>query len=307
LISVIIPTCSEKAPLARCLSSLLRQTLDPSGYEILVVNNGGPKHSEVYLQPLLAQFGGRVKLIESGRNLGYGGGCRLGAGQAQGEYLAFHNDDAFCDPCWLALALAEMKRVPDLGAVTCRIVNADGPTVQHEGSTQTLPNALFWQTGYGERDTPIAFRGESEPSCDLDFFGGCIWATPRKVWEEVGGISPAYQPGYYEDTEYGLRCRQLGYRLRLLKTVTCSHLGNVTLGFGTGKFWTAFHRSRYLFLLRNWTGFGWWEITRTELGWWARHWAGHNPLNCLVGFATSLPKLPGALLERRRFRRRVAG
>jgi GT2 family glycosyltransferase len=227
----------------------------------------------------------------------------LGAEHAKGRVLAFHNDDSMADPTWLALALGEFDRVSDLGVATCRVVSMNGPVLQHEGSSMTHPHGLFWQTGYGIPDYPPSLRDTA--SVDLDYFGGCIWATSREVWERVGGLAPAYYPGYYEDSEYALRCRQLGYRIRLLKAVTCSHIMNATLGPQASRFWRVFHRSRYLFLLRNRVGFGWKEIIDSELGWWHEHSAGHNPGLCLSGLLSALPKAPGALLERRRFGKRI--
>lgn len=302
-ISVIIPTCSPHVPLEACLRSLVRQTLHPDRYEILVVNNGGVRHSNRFLRPILEQFEDRVWLVESKRNLGYGGGCRLGVEHAKGQILAFHNDDSMADPTWLALALAEFDQVPDLGVATCRVVSMNGPVLQHEGSSMTHPHGLFWQTGYGTPDTSPSLK--DAVSVDLEYFGGCIWATTREVWERVGGLAPAYYPGYYEDSEYALRCRQLGYRIRLLKAVTCSHIMNATLGPQAARFWRVFHRSRYLFLLRNHVGYSWKEIIRSELGWWCAHRAGYNPGLCLAGFLSALPRIPGALFERRQFGRRM--
>jgi GT2 family glycosyltransferase len=302
-VSVIVPTYSVREPLKRCLDSLVDQTLSPDRYEILVVNNGGLRHSGTFLQPLIHPYEGRVRLIEAKRNQGYGGGCRLGGEHAEGDLFVFHNDDSIADTAWLAQAVSEWKNTPDMGVVTCRIVDIGGPRVQHEGVTQVNPNGLFWQTGYGELDRPFS-RGARK---DLEFFSGCIWATPRAVWEEIGGLGKTYRPGYYEDTEYGLRCRQMGYRNRLLTTVTCAHEGSLTLGHGTLRYWTAFHRSRYLFLLRNRLPFRGIEIAAAEARWWWNNRAGENPGTCLLGFATLVPKIPGALLDRRRFRKRTLG
>lgn len=300
-VSVIVPTYSVREPLKRCLDSLVDQTLSPGRYEILVVNNADPRHSEEFLKPLTQSYDERVRIVEARRNQGYGGGCRLGVEHAGGDLFVFHNDDSIADPTWLALALSEWKKTPDLGVVTCRIVDTGGPRLQHEGVTMVSPNGLFWQTGYGESDETN--RGGS--ARDIPFFSGCIWATPRTVWEEIGGLGKPYRPGYYEDTEYGLRCRQMGYRNRILISVTCSHAGSLTLGHGTLRYWTAFHRSRYLFLLRNRLPYSGKEIVAAEARWWWRNQAGQNPGTCLLGFASLLPKIPGALLERRRFRRKT--
>lgn len=304
LISIIIPTCSPRIPLKSCLDSLCHQTLSAEQYEIIVVNNGGMAHSKSFLEPLLESYSGSIRLIQAGGNLGYAGGCCLGVDHATGHFLAFHNDDSIADPAWLSLALSTMQKVPDIGAVTCRIVSMDQPVIQHEGSSMTHPHGLFWQTSYGLPDRSESYRGRSV--CELDFFGGCIWMTPRKVWDEAGGLSVRYHPGYYEDSEYALRCRQLGYRILLLKSVTCSHIMSATLGPDQDRFWKVFHRSRFRFLQRNQTGSSFREIIASEMAWWRDHHAGHQPWQCSKGFLSSMMSLPISIVGRTRWKRKIA-
>jgi len=324
--SIIIPTLSNKVPLEACLQSLIHQSLGRDRFEITIVNNGSQTHSDQFLKPIIERVDPNIRIIEAGRNLGFAGGCALGVENATGEIFFFHNDDTVSDPTWLALAVAEWKKTPDVGVITCRIVNACRPILQGEGARLVYPNGNFWQTGHGEPDSPNpqpapAPRPEEEgkglpprnilphnPAVsgrDLTFFSGDIWATPRSVWSEVGGLSHAYYPGYYEDTEYGLRCRRLGYRLRLLDYVICSHHGSLTLGNDNPRYWRTFHRSRYLFLLRNRLPHRWSEIAKAEFAWWTRYRAGGHPGPALMGLISALPNTPSALFDRRRFENRM--
>jgi GT2 family glycosyltransferase len=310
-ISVIVPTYSVTQPLRECLESLALQSFPQDRFEILLVNNGGERHRREFLEPLLYEFPDRVRLISPRKNLGYSGGCRLGVENSEGKLLAFHNDDSIAHPDWLAKAWEEYGAVPDVGVLTCRIVDVDAPLIQHEGVRMTHSNALMWPNRYREVDEyetewPGVPEYLSHGNLDLEFFSGDLWATPRAVWEEVGGLSLQYRPGYYEDTEYGLRCRQLGYRLRLLTGIAGRHYGSLTLGRGSKKYWVAFHRSRYLFLLRNQVPSSWTEILRAEARWWINQNANGTPGACLRAFVSALPRFPGAILDRRRFSRKSA-
>ena len=300
-LSIIVPTCSRQVPLEQCLRSLVHQSLSRERYEIVLVNNGDKEHARLFIAPIVQAVDPGIRVLQAPKNLGYAGGCRYGVDNTDSEYIIFHNDDAIADPAWLALALSEFKKTPDLGALVCRVVDATGPRIQHEGVTQVVPNALFWQTGWGEIDSPKRFE---EPRVDLEFFGGCIWGTTRSVWEKVGGLGNLYHPGYYEDTEFGLRCRQLGYRIRLLTQVTCSHYGSLTLGSASNAYWIAFHRSRLLFLLRNRTVFRNKEILRAEWRWWMDIGADSHPFTCLLGWITAIPRIPRALMDRRQFKKK---
>jgi len=44
-VSVVVPTCRRPELLARCLSALVKQSLDPSAYEIIVVDDAGCEHT----------------------------------------------------------------------------------------------------------------------------------------------------------------------------------------------------------------------------------------------------------------------
>lgn len=310
-ISVIIPTYSVTQPLRECLESLVAQSFPPDRFEILVINNGGEKHRKEFLEPLLYEFPDRVRLLSPGKNLGYSGGCRMGVEESEGTLLAFHNDDSIAHPKWLERAWDEYEAVSDVGVLACRIVDVDAPFIQHEGVRLNHANGLMWPNRYREVDdyetewSPYS-PSRSRANFDIEFFSGDVWATPRAVWDDVGGLSLQYRPGYYEDTEYGLRCRQLGYRLRLLTGFSCRHFGSLTLGRGSTKYWVAFHRSRYLFLLRNRFPHTWMEILRTEAWWWLKHNANGTPGACFRAFVSALPRFPQALLDRMRFSKKSA-
>ena len=66
-------------------------------YEVIVVLNNARQRVEDAVRQTVQVPG----VIESAVNLGFAGGCNLGASVARGEYLVLLNDDAIVEPGWL--------------------------------------------------------------------------------------------------------------------------------------------------------------------------------------------------------------
>jgi GT2 family glycosyltransferase len=99
----------------------------------------------------------------------------------------------------LTSALRTLRSSSDIGAVGGKIILLDGK-LQEAGS-------IVWRdgscTGYGRGDDPFApmynFRR------DVDYCSGAFLLTPRRVWEQLSGFDKAFEPAYYEETDYCLR------------------------------------------------------------------------------------------------------
>ena len=90
-LSIIIVNYKSKEKLNRCLDSIIKADLRGLNYEIILVDN----NSGDDLNDLLSLFGEKVniKLINSSKNLGMGGGNNLGIRAASGEYILILNPD----------------------------------------------------------------------------------------------------------------------------------------------------------------------------------------------------------------------
>ena len=198
VVSVIIVATGAAPDLLGCLRALAVNTKDVP-FEVIVVENGvDPSVSDN-----LAFGVSGVKIIRSGVNRGFAGGCNLGARQARGVYLVLLNDDAEPEPGWLA-PLVEAAETPGVGAVGGRVLLSDG-TLQEAGS-------IIWKDGssYGVgRDLPgdavsLRFRRRVEYCSALNFL------VRRDMWNELGGLDEGYFPAYYEDVDFCLKIAERG-------------------------------------------------------------------------------------------------
>lgn len=185
--------------LASLAGSLARSSVTA---EVIVVDN--PHHdvgARTATDLRLSTSG--VILLSPDRNLGFGGGCELGALHARGRVLGFVNPDVTFGPGWIEPLLAVWRpddatgRAPAIVAPT--LLDVDG-TIQEIGQTldargHTHPNTL---------------PTEGDPLVDVDYASAACWLIRRDDHERIGGFDPAYHPAYFEDVDLALRARRLG-------------------------------------------------------------------------------------------------
>lgn len=98
-ISVIVCTHNRAASLARTLQSLVLQSLDPRQYEIIVVDNASTDSTRTVVEKLTAQLPNLRYVAEP--RLGHSGARNAGIRVANGQLIAFLDDDEEADPHWL--------------------------------------------------------------------------------------------------------------------------------------------------------------------------------------------------------------
>jgi GT2 family glycosyltransferase len=201
--SILILTRHGPQRLERCLAALARLP-DPVSREILLLLNDA---DDDVCGMLDAYATARSRVLESPVNMGFAAGCNMAAAAATGRYLVFLNDDTEVEAGWLESLIEIAEADPRVGAVGSCILFPDG-SVQETGS-------IIWQDG----STMGLGRGESPESPSVgfvrqvDYCSACSLLVRREAWDAVGGFCEDYFPAYYEDVDFCLSIRALGYRV----------------------------------------------------------------------------------------------
>lgn len=174
-----------------------------SALEIIVVDNASGDDSVARLREL----GDIITLIESKQNTGFAGGCNLGVSHANGDYLAFLNNDARPDSQWIRAALDAFRSSRTVGAVASKVLDWDGDKVDFTDAGLT-----WYGMGYKPR-TAEPYRGDAESPRDVLFATGSAMFVRRDVYEEMGGFDERYFM-FFEDVDLGWRINLAGYRVR---------------------------------------------------------------------------------------------
>lgn len=92
-VSVVVPAYNSQSTLARCLGSLVNQSLQD--IEIIVVNDASTDKTWEIMQECEAQFPDKMVVINSETNSGCGGARSIGLDYATGEYIGMVDADDY--------------------------------------------------------------------------------------------------------------------------------------------------------------------------------------------------------------------
>jgi glucosyl-dolichyl phosphate glucuronosyltransferase len=109
-ISVVVCTHNRAALLGQALESLVRQTLNPARYEIIVVNNCSTDDTTGTVEQFQVLKNIAVLRSVDEPALGLGHARNRGWQMAAAEYVAFMDDDARADPHWLERTVDLLER-----------------------------------------------------------------------------------------------------------------------------------------------------------------------------------------------------
>lgn len=109
-ISVIIPTYKPKSYIYDCLSSLIRQTIDVSLYEVLVVLNGDKDPYYKYISNIIKSLdASNIKLFYINER-GVSKARNYAIDISQGKYIAFIDDDDYISDNYILELYTKAKR-----------------------------------------------------------------------------------------------------------------------------------------------------------------------------------------------------
>ena len=195
-VTAVVLAYGDEPWLEACIDAL-NQSTGLGRLEIVLVDNGCTDGSLDRVRNR-----DRVVLLEPPANLGFAGGCNLGAAHATGDVLAFVNSDAVVAPAALGhLATAALE--PDVGIATGSIRLGHAPDRLNSGGNEIHLLGLGWAGAFGE---PAARHNRRRPVASAS---GAGMAIARATWDRVGGFCEEYF-AYHEDADLSLRCWQQG-------------------------------------------------------------------------------------------------
>ena len=259
-VSVVVCSLNGEKVLPACLKTLMANCGVP--FEVIVVDNGSTDSTAELVR---RDFPG-VRLIHTGRNLGFAGGNNIGLHAARGDLFVLLNDDTETPPDWLANLTAPFERDPRIAAVGCKLLFPDGKTIQHAGGA-LYPNALSVHKGCGETD-----RGQWDTPGEQTYVTGAALALRRAALEQIGLLDPGFFPAYFEETDLQIRLRDAGWRIWYEPSACLIHHESQSLGgANSSAYYYRYTRSRIRYLALTGFRHGKWRALGWELRWLATH------------------------------------
>ena len=213
-VSVIVPIYNVEKQLAKCLDSLLNQTL--KDIQIILVNDGSEDSSAEIAKKYVVKDPDRVLYFEKA-NGGLSDARNYGLKYATGEYISFVDSDDYIAPEYISvLASALISGEADISVCDeQRFFDRD------DGSIQLLPSC------YGETDNTVKMSAEKSLACILyqDLYDASAWGKmyrtcffsdvrypEGKVFEDIGTtyrlVSQSKSVIFYKSALYYYRQRE---------------------------------------------------------------------------------------------------
>ena len=212
-LTVIIPTYNRHGCVRENLTRLRAQDRPPE--QIIVVDASPDQRTAT----VAAEFSGVTYLRNPGGRGNTPNSRNLALKHADGEILAFLDDDAFVHDGWaenLRTSYADLT----VGGVAGRALNGQ------PGEEQAGRDAI----GHFLPDGRLTGNFAADPGqiVEVDHMIGCNMSMRASVVGELGGFRDDMAPGPFgicEETELCVRAKRLGYRLIFNPAVCADHVG----------------------------------------------------------------------------------
>lgn len=224
--------------------------LEDKSVEVIVVDNASKEDEATLIEQRYPQ----VKVIRSKENLGFAGGNNLGIQAAHGKYLFFLNNDTLlrCKKedvrCKMFQPLIDrLESSPKIGMVSPKIRFSWGTNpIQYAGYTPlskiTLRNTAI---GCGEDD-----HGQYDTPHPTPYAHGAAMMVRREAIE-MAGLMPECYFLYYEELDWSMMIRRVGYDIWYEPAFTVYHKESQTTGQQSPLRTYYITRNRLLFVKRN--------------------------------------------------------
>ena len=207
--SVVIPTYNRPDALAACLQALAKQRYSTSAFEVIVIDDGGSDALTDLEEYVPGQLQWR---FQRQHRSGPATARNLGALSANGEYLAFTDDDCEPSPDWLIKLGQSLELHPD-ALIGGRIVNAL-PSNLCSVASQQLVDYLY--ASYTEKGAPRFFTSNN-------------FALSKRGFRELGGFDESFPLAAAEDRDFCARWTRSGRSMFYTPTAIVHHAHALTV------------------------------------------------------------------------------
>ncbi len=238
-VSAIIPTWNRADLLKSILANLAAQTVPPD--QIIVVDNGSTDATPLVTRQCSTDS--VFHLVSFPENRGFAVAVNEGIARSTGDWILILNNDVILEPDWLERLLR--RAIEENASFAVGKLLRPGPLNEIDGSWDLVSRAAYaWRCGYGKRD-------------------GVVWSTPRRigfapmtaalfrrsVFEQIGVLETRFE-SYYEDVDFGVRCKLAGIEGIYEPSAVARHMSKTTLGKSSARVYFLTARNQVLILAK---------------------------------------------------------
>lgn len=214
--SIIILTYNSEKYIDKLINSIFEFNREEE-FEIIVVDNKSSDKTVAAAK----KFRDKIKVFETGANLGFAKGINYGAKKASGEYLLFLNPDAM----WNSGSLSDFYKVffrsERIGIVGGRLVSHNGRDEKSAGKFFGLTQTVAITAGLDEL---LGVRVAPKKTQRVDFVSGGFMMVKAEIFKKLHGFDENLFM-YIEDMELCYRALAHGVLTYFTPDVSAIHEG----------------------------------------------------------------------------------
>ena len=248
IVSVIIPHHNNSKILIECINSLTKSTFKK--IEIIVVDNAS---SDSSCDELSDNFSDII-IEKSDINLGYAGGCNLGAQIANGKYLLFLNNDTVVDEYCIEKLVAKLEQDKNISSVQPKIININNQLYfDYAGASGGFIDYLVFPFTRGRIFNTIE-KDSAQYNNPIKIFwaSGAGFLTRKSIFKKVSGFDNDLF-AHMEEIDYHWKCHLIKSEVWVNPEALLYHHGGKTLSMDSPKKTYFNHRNSMILLLSNYS------------------------------------------------------
>ena len=246
-VSIVIPHLNGKEMLYNCIESLYRNIININ-VEVIIVDNGSTDNS---IENVKKHFN-ELKIIKSDKNLGYSGGCNLGASKAVNDYIIFLNNDTIHSKGWVEELVNFLDSNPHIGAAQPKILNAiNKDKFDYAGAAGGFIDKYCFPYAQGRLFSTIEEdKGQYNEPKKIFWASGAAFIVRKDIFSSLGMFDNIYF-AYMEEIDFCWQMHLDGWGIWYVPSSTIYHFGKQTIKENSYKSHYLNHRNSWILFLKN--------------------------------------------------------
>ncbi len=234
-----------------CLRSLAVVTAPR--FNIFVVENGSTDDSKGQLESFIASYTSHpIALLCNEKNLGFAGGNNVAIQRAMNEgaeWIMLLNNDTVVAENFLEILYVTAQTQKNVAFANPLIYSGEPPSkkIWFAGGKLSPLTLKGTHVQYGAVDVPDGVGNDPYPG---DYATGCCLLAKTESIRRIGLLPEEYFL-YYEDAEWSLRARKIGYSCIVVPRSVIWHKGAASSAEGSETYIRYHVRNGLLFALHN--------------------------------------------------------
>jgi N-acetylglucosaminyl-diphospho-decaprenol L-rhamnosyltransferase len=210
----------------------------------------------------------RVRIVDAGRNLGYGTAINLGVRTLDPviEWILITNPDVRLGSNALGTLVETARSMPRAAAWGPKIRDSRKKIYPSARELPSLRNGIghaLFANAWRKNPWTRRYRGEDRPSGEswreTGWLSGSCLLVRRSAFEDLHGFDESYFM-YFEDVDLGKRLHEAGWQNIFVPTASVVHTGAHSTAPSADALRAVHHQSAYQYLARRYHGWYLWPL-----------------------------------------------